>query len=278
MYITNSRCRGDSRALFGPRDGRPIFDPASRPQLSLALLTSVPSDIHDFRRALAAHEEFVAYALSNPELVSVRKRFHLELLGGYIGVLFGMQHAPKGMTQYTMRLLQKSGVQSMTLTYGKGVSDGLSDYRRRLIAWMWASGMILDVSGTSHRITHDALEFIQREGLPMHLMASQSENLPDEIFKEILSQGGYIGISPYEKEGPINVFAHAVKLGGVDNVGIGSGHHSVNFNVLEKVLLRKFSPSAVEGFLGLNFRDFLIRSLPRAIGEPTESNKHLATI
>lgn len=281
MFIPNSRYRADSRAFFGPRGQPPIFNPAKRPQLSLALLTSVPPDIHDFRSVLSAHQVFVAQALSNPRVFCVRTRPHLEnLLGDDIGVLFGMRHAPKGMTQYKMGLLQMGGLQSMGIAYGKNANDGLSDYGRKLIEWMCGSGIILDVSYTSHRIACDALDFIQREDLPTHLMASYSKSLPDEIFKELVSRSGYIGISPYEGAELHTIFANAVEMGGADNVGVGSDHHATNsmFSTLEKILLQRFSPAAVEGFLGLNFRDFLIRSLPRVIGEPAESNKHLATI
>lgn len=283
MFIPNSRYRADSRAFFGPRGQPPIFNPAKRPQLSLALLTSVPPDMHDFRSALSAHQVFVAQSLSNPGVFCVRTRPHLEnLLGDDIGVLFYMRHAPKGMTQYKMGLLQMAGLQSMGIVYGKNANGeaGLSDYGRKLIEWMCGSGVILDVSCTSHRITYDALDFMQREDLPMHLMASYSKSLPDEIFKELVSRGGYIDISPYEGDELHTIFANAVEMGGADNVGVGSDHHAVNslFSTLEKILLQRFSTAAVDGFLGLNFRDFLIRSLPRVIGEPAENNKHLATL
>jgi microsomal dipeptidase-like Zn-dependent dipeptidase len=250
--------------------------------LSLALLTSVPPEIHDFKSVLSAHEIFVAQALSNPEVYCVRTRPHLEnLLGDDIGVLFGMQHAPKAMTQYKMGLLQEAGLQSMTVVYGKSANGegGLSDYGRKLIGWMSETGIILDVSDTSHRTIYDALNFIQRESLPIHVMASHSKNMPDEIFHGLVSRGGYIGIPPCEGDELYKIFARAVEMGWIDSIGVGSDCHGVSlmFNAMWESL-RKFSKRAVDGFLGDNFRDFLIRSLPRVIGEPAESNKRLATI
>lgn len=331
MVIPEKKYYADSMAFLAPPGQIPKFTDTDRPRLSLAHLTSVPPFLHDFTGALSTHRGFVKQTLLNPRVCHVRTRVGLEsLLGDDIGVLFGVQNAPKGMIETNVQQLRRKGLQFMALAYdtpteyGDGFrgDGGLTKRGKELVEMMCGNGIILDLSHASHQTARDALDFIRRKHLPVKPMASHSgcysvfphpRNLPDDVLGEIGSQGGYVGIPvlsfllAQEGDDPYSAIVqhvvHAIKMCGVDNVGIGSDsihldmsmdearacfdrmtqmlsvngtfgeyfpdrppelikHGASMFNLLEKSLSRKFSPLAVEGFLGLNFMDFLIRSLP----------------
>lgn len=272
-------CRADSMALIAPLGQKPEFTDTARPHLSLAHLTSVPLSRRNFLGALAAHRAFVKQTLYNPKVRWIRTGANiLSLPTGDLGVLFGMQHAPDGMTADNMGEWRAARLQFMALTGAD--SNGLTEYGRKLVEWMTENGIILDLSHANHQTAREALEFI-RQRLPLNVVASNSgcsaifqhpRNLPDDILAGIVSQGGYVGIhtsvSLLAKEGSsylealVKHVAHASRVCGSDNVGIGSGAGYVDFRTLEKILVKKFSTSAVEGFLGRNFERFLFRSLP----------------
>lgn len=240
--------------------------------------------------ALSAHRAFVRGTLELPHVRWVRTMNDLiSLPAGNVGILFGLQHAPEGMTKANVGEWRAARLQFMALAYadsneyGSGFKGhgGLTDRGRNLIEWMSEHNIILDLSHANHQTAREALEFIRQEDLPVYLVASHSgchsifphlRNLPDDILKEIVAQGGYVGIPTItfllaqDSDDPyLALFrhvAHAIKVCGADNIGIGSGAMCVNFRTLEKRLTRKFSTPAVEGLLGRNFEYFLLRSLP----------------
>jgi hypothetical protein len=274
-----SPCYADSMALLAPPGKKPVFTDARRPRLALAHLTSVPLSRRNFSGALSAHKAFVRQTLSNPGVRWVRtEKDIISLPPGDLGVLFGMQHAPEGMTQANMGEWRAARMQFMALAGAD--SGGLTDYGRKLVEWMAENGIILDLSHASHQAAREALEFV-RQNLPLNVMASNSgcsaifshpRNLPDDILAGIVNQGGYVGIpisaSLLAQEGDdphlalIRHIAHAIGVCGPDNVGIGSGILGTHFEILSDRLAKKFSTPAVEGFLGRNFEYFLLRSLP----------------
>lgn len=278
-YADPLPCYADSAALLAPPGQKPEFTDAGRPHLALAHLTSVPLSRRNFLGALAAHRAFVKQTLSNPRVRWIRTGADIiSLPPGDLGVLFGAQHAPDGMTQANMGEWRAARLQFMALAGAD--SDGLTDYGRKLVEWMAGNGIILNLSHASHQSARETLEFI-RQHLPLNVMASNSgcsaifphpRNLPDDILAGIVNQGGYVGIptsvSLLAEEGEdqdlalVRHIAHAIRVCGSDNVGIGSGAGYVDFRTLEKILVKKFSTSAVEGFLGRNFECFLFRSLP----------------
>lgn len=290
-----SPCYADSMALFAPPGKKPVFADAKRPCLALAHLTSVPLSRRSFSGALSAHRAFVRQTLSNSGVRWVRTEKDLiSLPAGDLGVLFGMQHAPEGMTEENVRQLHDEGLQSMGLfeinssKYGNGFGShtGLMEHDRRLIEWMAENNILLDLSCMNHRAAYDALDFIRKESLPGPMVSHSGcysvfqhpMNLQDGILKAIGEMQGYVGIAiipilpiqleresdePYIKTF-IRHIAHASRVCGADNVGIGSGavHADPMFVTLKENLSRKFSTPAVKGFLGRNFEYFLLRSLP----------------
>lgn len=285
-------CRADSMALLAPHGKKPVFADAERPHLSLAHLTSVSLSRRNFSGALSAHRAFVKQTLSNHGVRWIRTEKDLiSLPADNLGVLFGMQHAPEGVAEENMRKLHDEGLQFMGLytdsnEYGSGFNGygGLTELGKKLLEWMSASDIILDLSHVGHQTARCALEFLRQEKLPMHPVASHSgcysvfphpRNLPDDVLKEIVNQEGYVGIPAIpsllarESDDPypalVRHVAHASSVCGANNVGIGSGvvHADVDFFWnLEKSLADKFSTSALIGFLGCNFECYLFRSLP----------------
>lgn len=287
-------CLADSM-LFVPHGKEPTFADAERQRLSLAHITSVPLSRRNFLGALFAHRAFVKQTLSNPKVRWVRAGADIiSLPAGDLGVLFGMQHAPEGMTEENVRQLHDEGLQSMGLfeinssKYGNGFGSHteLMGHDRKLIEWMAKYNILLDLSCANHRATYDALDFIRKEGLPSPMVSHSGcysvfqhpMNLPDGILQAVGEMQGYVGIAitpilpiqlEWESDEPcietfIRHVAHASRVCGADNVGIGSSavHVGPIFVTLKENLLRKFSTPAVEGFLGCNFECYLLRSLP----------------
>ncbi len=202
----------DSMAFVALQMQPPIFDPSKRPVLSLAHLTSVPPPVREFANALAVHRQFMAQTLSNANVHHVLKMNDVVLgSGASIGVLFGMQHSPEGLSSAQLQELRREGVQCMAIAYAgpteygdgyKGQSP-LTDAGKELIRSMAQYGIILDLSHAGHKTAAGALELIHREKLRLPIMASHSgsysiyphpRNLPDEIAQGIVELGGYIGV------------------------------------------------------------------------------------
>lgn len=260
--------------------------------VSLALVTSALPERRrhgsPHQEALAAHKAFVRETLALPRVRWVRTMNDLIAIpAGSLGVLFGMQYAPNGMTEAAVHEWRSARLQSMApfavaSEYGGGFESdgGLSERGRMLIEWMSMHGIILDFSNAGHRTAREALAFIRQGNLPTPLMASHSgcfsvfghtTNLQDDMLRGIADRGGYVGIPISAsllagESGDIfralaRHVSHASTMCGSDNVGIGSSV-MVDFMAIERKMKRYFSSSAVEGFLGRNFEFFLLRSLP----------------
>ena len=205
------KCRADSMAFFGLQAKPPVFDPSKRPALSLALLTSVPPFVQDFEAALAAHRAFRQQALSNAGVHEVLTRGDLyDDAPENIGLLFGLQHAPTGLTQERVRQLYGAGVRTMGIAYdgpteyGDGFKgDGpLTKRGIDLLGWLGECGIILDLSHAGYRTTMDALTVASSVTGP-EVMASHSgsyevyphpRNLRDDTIRQLDLLGGYIGV------------------------------------------------------------------------------------
>lgn len=260
--------------------------------VSLALITSAPPERHrhsPHRDAISAHKAFVRETLALPRVRWVRTmRDLMSLAHGNLGVLFGAQYAPNGLTEAAVHEWRSARLQSMApffagSEYGggfEGSDGGLAERGRMLIEWMSMHRIILDLSNAGHRTAREALAFIRQENLPTHLMASHSgchsafphpRNLPDDVLRGIADRGGYIGIPVRAsllagESGDIfhalaRHVSHASTVCGSDNVGIGSSV-MVDFRALERGLRLTLGWSAVEGYMGRNFEYFLISSLP----------------
>ncbi len=166
-----------------------------------------------------------------------------------LGVVLGMQHTPVDMTLGHTKVLYAGGVRFMSLAYDKATEycggckeDGpLTERGKMMLEWMDTAGITLDVSHMGHAAIRGAIEFIKRQHLIMKPLASHSgcfaiyehpRNLPDDILRDIVDLGGYIGIPAWSpiiaKEGrsPFLTMGdhieHALKVCRQHAVGIGA--------------------------------------------------------
>jgi membrane dipeptidase len=172
---------------------------------------------------------------------------------GKIAALMGIEggHA----IEDSLRLLRDYyalGVRYMTLTHtnnnawagSSGSSDkpleqperGLTDFGRQVIHEMNRLGMMVDVSHVSDKTFWDALDSSSAPIIASHsscrALCDVRRNMTDEMIAAMAKKGGVIQINFYckfltkNKEATLaDVVAHidhAVKVGGVDHVGIGS--------------------------------------------------------
>ena len=87
---------------------------------------------------------------------------------------------------------------------GAGCQIGLKDDGKKMIEWMDEKHIPLDISHASDHLCYDILNFIEKRGLSLPVIASHSNfrfvtnkarNLPDEFAKEIIKRNGLIGIN-----------------------------------------------------------------------------------
>lgn len=267
--------RSDSMAFFAPQMQPPIFDPAKRPQLNLAHLTSVPPFITDFNKVLEQHRGFKACVLSNDNVIVAEHQHDLEPNGSQIAVVFGLQCPPKDLTKERLQILHDAGVLFMALAYEDDTEYGggfktkslLTKRGKQLLDWMQeigiqpdlshasnetAVGIIKHVSNTAHGnvcpvLTHSAC-------LGKH---NHPRNATGDVMNAIEGLGGYIGIpalSPFlaaKWKDPLDAFLQHVEYAilecGRGGVGIGSDCQHCDMTIddakaLYKRMMGKFAP------------------------------------
>lgn len=196
----------DSQAFFALPAKPPVFG-ASRPLVGLALVTSAPPMLKALGPTLDAHHGFRKTVLANVNTHEVLTAKDLDLNPSGINVVFGLQHAPAALTLEGVHQLASAGIRSMALAYDDR-SDYGDGYRgngfitalgAKLLEWMATASIVLDLSHASVETSRDALDFIDRERLPLPVMASHSgcqkvfmhrRNMPDDVIERL----GYIGI------------------------------------------------------------------------------------
>lgn len=134
-------------------------------------------------------------------------------------------------------------VQENRFAGGNGAPDvGLKDDGRVLLEFLTERGVAVDVSHLSPRAAHDAMDFLTKQGLEPHVMASHSDfagrldiprNLPDDVAREIFRRGGVVGLNfmrPYTGESGTALAAHlshGLELGGRDHLCLGADYFCV---------------------------------------------------
>lgn len=259
MNLTEGECYADSMAFFQLQTQPPRFDSAKRPRLSLAHLTSVPPFGKDFNKALHTHREFRAQALSNPDTHEVRTREDLNKPG--MGLLFGLQHAPEGLTFQRVCELYHWGIRSMGIAYDgpseygdgfKNPGGRLTDRGKDLLTWMCLLGIIPDLSHAGFKTACDALDFVAKARYVTHPMASHSacqsafsnpRNIQDPVLDGIADLDGYVGIPAItfflghkDSDYMENVVHHVVSAAVMmrrENVGIGSDCNHLDMTMEE---------------------------------------------
>ncbi len=166
---------------------------------------------------------------------------------GKIGIILGMQDATHLRTVADVDAFHAMGQRLTQLTYnstnrlGAGClaarDAGLTPFGRDVVARMNQAGMAIDVSHCGERTSLEAIEASAKPVLITHsncrtLAPEVARCKSDEAIKAAARKGGVIGITsvrhfvraqdPVTIENVLDHFDYAVKIAGIEHVGVGS--------------------------------------------------------
>lgn len=160
--------------------------------------------------------------------------------------------------------------------------QGLTSLGRRLIPRMEALGITIDLAHASPAAMADTLALASKPLVVSHGGAAGNcqgpRNLSDDMLRRIAANGGVIGIGYWQSavcdvsvEGIVAALLYAIKVAGVDHVGLGSdfdGSVATPFDasglplLTEALLASGLSEADVRKLLGGNVRRVLAANLP----------------
>lgn len=208
------------------------------PETAISRALEMIASVYD---AIGKYGDRIALALT-PDDVMANKANNL------ISILIGMENgAPIQKSMSLLRLFHRMGVRYMTLTHNgdNEIADaamegkrwgGLSPFGREVVAEMNRLGIIVDVAHVSDGTFSDVLDCSKKPVLSTHsccrALANHPRNMTDEMIKRMADKGGVIQINFYPYfltttaqagvEDVIRHIDHAVKVGGIEHVGIGT--------------------------------------------------------
>jgi membrane dipeptidase len=164
-----------------------------------------------------------------------------------IGIILGMQDANHLRTKDDVDTFYAMGQRLAQLTYNSqnrlgdgckvGSDRGLSVYGQEVVARMNAVGMAIDISHCGERTSLDAIAASAKPVLITHsncraLAPPVARCKSDAVIRAAARKGGVIGMTsvrhfvrstdPVTIEDVLDHFDHAVKLVGIEHVGLGS--------------------------------------------------------
>lgn len=241
-------------------------------------------------RALAQARE-LRHLAENSSLTLVLSRDDL-LTDGPKGLLSLEGMHALGGNEATLVELHSAGFRMMGLAHhfdneiagsAHGVDKyGLTALGRRLVPRMESLGITIDLAHASPAAIEDTLSLATKPVVLSHGgvqgTCQGQRNLSDNQLKSIANNGGVIGIGYWKTavcetsvEGIVEAILYAIKVVGVDNVGLGSdfdGNVATPFDVTglpmltESLLDAGLSEDDVRKVLGGNVRRLLTNNLP----------------
>lgn len=161
---------------------------------------------------------------------------------------------------------------------GKNEHGGLSDFGMEVVREMNRTGMLIDLSHAAESSFWQVLEYSSQPVVCSHssckALCNHPRNLTDEQLKAIASKGGVVQVTMYsgflrqEGEATLDDFIahleHAVKVAGIDHVGIGTDFDgdgavigcsdaSQLLNVTRELLRRGYGEVELEKIWGANW-------------------------
>jgi membrane dipeptidase len=240
-----------------------------------------------WNRLIAQHPEYFLRVDGPDDLARAKEQ-------GRIGIVLGMQDANhlRGLDDvdafYRMgqRLTQLTYNAANDLGHGCKVSRdaGLTAFGLQVVERMNAIGMAIDVSHCGQRTSLDAIAASKKPVLITHsncraLAPGVARCKPDEVIQAAARGGGVLGITSVRQfvraKGPATIedvldhFDHAVKLVGVEHVGLGSdfdldphptydtpglNHGNRVYELTEGLLRRGYADRDISLMLGGNFQ------------------------
>ncbi|PCH61288.1 MAG: peptidase [Gammaproteobacteria bacterium] len=177
---------------------------------------------------------------------------------------------------------------------GNNSEVGLKEDGKTLLQYLNGRKIAVDFSHASDALAQDILDYISKHNLDLHILASHSNyrkvfdhvrNLPDNIAKEIIQQGGIIGVNFLRafvnNEDPNALYEHinyGIKLGGFNSICFGADYFGTDTHpdrsrvpfyfkehadasrypsIIESIS-QQVSPDAIEGISSKNVVNYLI--------------------
>jgi membrane dipeptidase len=218
---------------------------------------------------------------------------------GRIGIILGMQDSNHFRCLDDVDAFYRMGQRLTQLTYNDGnqagggckVSHdkGLTAFGEELVARMNSLGMAIDVSHCGQRTSLDVISLSKKPVLITHsncraLAPGVARCKPDDVIQAAARKGGVLGITSVRQfvrangqatiEDVLDHFDHAVRLVGVEHVGLGSdfdldahpaydinglNHSSRVYELTEGLLRRGYCNGDIVLMLGGNFQRALQR-------------------
>ncbi len=165
---------------------------------------------------------------------------------GKIGIILGMQDANHLRSVDDVDSFYRMGQRLTQLTYNsvnrlgagcKAKDSGLTQFGAEVVARMNSVGMAIDVSHCGDRTTLDAIEASKKPVLITHsncraVAGPVARCKSDEAIRAAARKGGVIGLTsvrhfvrakdPVTIENALDHFDHAVRVAGIEHVGVGS--------------------------------------------------------
>ncbi|MCJ8290561.1 MAG: membrane dipeptidase [Flavobacteriales bacterium] len=177
---------------------------------------------------------------------------------------------------------------------GNNSEVGLKEDGKTLLQYLNGRKIAVDFSHASDALAQDILDYISKHNLDLHILASHSNyrtvfnhvrNLPDNIAKEIIQQGGIIGVNFLRafvnNEDSNALYEHinyGIKLGGFNSICFGADYFGTDTHpdrsrvpfyfkehadasrypsIIESIS-QQVSPDAIEGISSKNVVNYLI--------------------
>lgn len=239
-----------------------------------------------WHRLITGHPDYFIRVDAPIDLARARRE-------GRIGIILGMQDANHfrcaddvdAFYDMGQRLTQLTYSSENRLGYGCTVNHdrGLTSFGIEVVARMNSIGMAIDVSHCGERTSLDAISLSKKPVLITHsncraLAPDVTRCKSDEVIRAAARSGGVLGITtvrrfvrakdPVTIEDVLDHFDHAVKLVGVEHVGLGSDfdldpHPSYDvsglndgnriYELTEGLLRRGYTAAHISLMLGGNF-------------------------
>ena len=259
--------------------------------LFIATLRSPATWFSPRAQALAQANELRQLA-RNSSLTLVLRRADLSA-GGIRGLLalegmHALEGEKKALAEFHAAGFRMMGLAHFTDNQVAGSAQGsdkygLTELGRWFVPRMEALGITIDLAHASPLAFKDTLELATRPVVVSHGGVTGTcpgpRNLTDPQLRGIAKNGGVVGIGYWKAavcdaslQGIVSAIQYAIKIAGVDHVGLGSdfdGHVATPFDttglpmLTESLLAAGLSEEDVKKVLGGNLRRILAANLPK---------------
>ena len=271
-----------------------LYTPASmQPDAATRYALEMIGKVYD---ALEANPGEAALALTPEDAFRNKEK-------GLVSIFLGMENgAPIQESLSLLRLFHRLGVRYVTLTHNgdNQIADsaaegarwhGLSPFGREVVAEMNALGMMIDLSHASDQTFWDCIKLSEAPVIATHsscrALCGHRRNLTDEMLRALGEKEGYVGINFYPfflsdryEEGKswrpgvkeiVDHIDHAVRLAGIDHVGIGSDFDGIEVTpegvenisqmgvIFDEMRRRGYSENEILKVSGQNLLDVMFR-------------------